>query len=222
MDFFFINAGARTISKNILFDYAVPYPCYVSCASIERNARYYVLLYRFARIVCVFTLSTHWFEWFLVSGFVMFLLFSIHWNVFPFFLYLNHKCVRIAWLNFPYCPYALDSTEFLRRENCVLFFFRFVVFSHFPFVIGATNCLCTFVLATIVACRCHTYNHVNRISCLFFHVLFLFFCLTLTSLCFSFSFPLFSHSLRFLSIFFCYYLSFIFSSFVILNKCFQR
>lgn len=106
MDFFFINAGARTISKNILFDYAVPYPCYVSCASIERNARYYVLLYRFARIVCVFTLSTHWFEWFLVSGFVMFLLFSIHWNVFPFFLYLNHKCVRFAWLNFPYCPYC--------------------------------------------------------------------------------------------------------------------
>lgn len=101
---------------------------------------------------------------------------------FLFFLYLNHKCVRIAWLNFPYCPYALDSTEFLRRENCVLFLFRFVVFSHFPFVIGATNCLCTFVLATIVACRCHTYNHVNRISCLFFHVLFLFFCLTLTSL----------------------------------------
>lgn len=85
MDFFFINAGARTISKNILFDYAVPYPCYVSCASIERSARYYVLLYRFTRIVCVFTLSTHWFEWFLVSGFVMFLLFSIHWNVFPFF-----------------------------------------------------------------------------------------------------------------------------------------
>lgn len=117
---------------------------------------------------------------------------------------------------------ALDSTEFLRRENCVLFLFRFVVFSHFPFVIGATNCLCTFVLATIVACRCHTYNHVNRISCLFFHVLFLFFCLTLTSLCLSFYFPLFSHLLRFIHFIvqlFMFYISFIF---VILNECFQQ
>lgn len=140
-----------------------------------------------------------------------------------FFLYLNHKCVRIAWLNFPYCPYALDSTEFLRRENGVLFFFRFVVFSHFPFVIGATNCLCTFVLATIVACRCHTYNHVNRISCLFFHVLFLFFCLTLTILCLSFSSPLFSHSLHFLSIFSAfiyvlYFLLLLFSTNVFSNR----
>lgn len=136
-----------------------------------------------------------------------------------FFLCLNHKCVRIAWLNFPYCPYALDSTEFLRRENCVLFFFLFVVFSHFPFVIGATNCLCTFVSATIVACRCHTYNHVNLCdSCMFFY--FCFYLSVLLSRAFV-SLSLF-HFFLVLSIFLCFYLCFIFPFFVILNECFQR
>lgn len=147
-----MNVVARIVSKNILFDYAIlRYMCLLvslSWASEDTLCICYNVYYRFTNISCVFTLGANCFLC-TVDFFRSF--FPIHWNAF----FHIHNCERIAWLNFPYIP-ILNSI--LPHENLV---FLFVSSAHFLFFTGATNCLCTFVLANIVACRCHIYNIVS-------------------------------------------------------------
>lgn len=75
-----------------------------------------------------------------------------------FYLFIGISINTYLYLNFPFPLFYFQNDHSLARLSIIL-----VVFvPYFPFVAGATNCLCTFLFHHRYGCRCHAHNHVNR------------------------------------------------------------